>query len=303
MARKQPAPAAAASPAKSRAKPAAAAAPAKLSPVEKSSPAPQVPQVPQVHDASRTRVPVASVAEARKELLERAAENVAGGFQLRSDPLADAKGAREVVALVASHKKELSRRGLTAGYGEAALLLADELEEQLQALPAAAVAARGRSQESAELLADAAATAQAVREAVSRVTRGPDGRKAAHAFGLGLPFSARQASHVLQALQHIVAAAKAHPAVAADAGLVGDDLTTMKDLAADLAKLPGAGSPLTDAHLKMLAAQGALRAFFDLVAAKATLAFVGDPEERVRVLARLPRAEDRRHLRRSADAA
>ena len=46
---------------------------------------------------------------------------------------------------------------------------------------------------------------------------------------------------------------------------------------------------------------GALRAYFDLVAAKATLALAGDPEERARLLSLVPRADERRHLRRSAD--
>ena len=50
-----------------------------------------------------------------------------------------------------------------------------------------------------------------------------------------------------------------------------------------------------DEHAKLLEAQGALRAFFDLLAAKASLALAGDPGERARLLALIPRADDRRH--------
>jgi hypothetical protein len=242
-----------------------------------------------------------SAADARKDLLERAGRNRDGASQWRSDPLADAKAARRVADLVQAHAPALSRRGLTAAYTEAARRLADEIEDHLQALPAAAVTARGRSKEEADLLADAAATAQTAREAVQRVTRGGEGRRAAQAFGIGQPFSARQAQHVLRALRLILDAAKAHPEVAADAGLIPEDLQTMRDLASDVEKLPGAGAPLTDEAQALMEAQGALRVYFDLLAAKATLAFAGDPEERARLLTLLPRADDRRHLRRSAD--
>jgi|GEM_PF-1453243 len=292
MARKQPTPAASAAPAKSSRSPVAkeAVTPSAVRPAEPGKP-------------SSTARAVKTAAEAHEDLLARAAHNALGAFHLRSDPLADVRAARSVVELVSRHKQELSRRGLPQHYSEAALLLATQIEEQLQALPAAAVAARGRSPETAELLADAAATAHAVREAVCRVTRGPEGRAAAHAFGLGQPFSARQVSHVLQALQRILAGAHSHPQVVADMGLLADDLTTLQGLSDDVAKLPGAGAPLTDAHLKLLEAQGALRVYFDLVAAKATLAFAGDPEERARLFSLLPRAEDRRQLRRQVDAA
>jgi len=242
-----------------------------------------------------------SAADARKDLLERALRNRDGASQWRSDPLEDAQAARRVAALAQAHAPELSRRGLTSAYNEAARLLADEIEDHLQALPAAAVTARGRSAEQAELLADAAVTAQTAREAVQRVSRGADGRRAAHAFGIGQPFSARQPQHVLRALRLILDAAKAYPEVASDAGLIPEDLQTMRDLASDVEKLPGAGAPLTDEALALVEAQGALRAYFDLLAAKATLAFAGDPEERARVLSLLPRADERRHLRRSAD--
>jgi hypothetical protein len=241
-----------------------------------------------------------SAADARKDLLERAGRNGDGVSRWRSDPLADAKAARRVADLAQAHAPELSRRGLTAAYTEAARRLADEIEDHLQALPAAAVTARGRSREEADLLADAAATAQTAREAVQRVTRGADGRRAAHAFGIGQPFSVRQAQHVLRALRMILDAAKLHPEVASDAGLIPEDLQTMRDLAGDVEKLPGAGAPLTDEAQALVEAQGALRAYFDLLAAKATLAFAGDPEERARLLSLLPRADDRRHLRRSA---
>ena len=227
-----------------------------------------------------------SAADARKDLLERAGRNRDGASQWRSDPLEDAQAARRVADLAQAHAPELSRRGLTSAYNEAARRLADEIEDHLQALPAAAVTARGRSTEQAELLADAAATAQTAREAVQRITRAADGRRAAH---------------VLRALRLILEAAKLYPEVASDAGLIPEDLQTMRDLAGDVEKLPGAGAPLTDEAQALVEAQGALRAYFDLLAAKATLAFAGDPEERARLLSLLPRADERRHLRRSAD--
>jgi hypothetical protein len=240
-----------------------------------------------------------SASDAREELLVRGARNAQGAFLSRSDPLADAKAARAIVALVSEHARELSRRGLTAGYTEAALQLAQEIEEHLSALPAASVSVRGRSSEDADLLSDAAATAHAVRDAVLRVTRGPDGRTLAHAFGLGEPFSPRQHSYVLRALQRILAAAKEHPKVAEDIGLVAGDLQTMKDLAEELAKQPGADGTRGDEHRRLVEAQAALRAWFDLVAAKGSLAFAGDPDERARLFALIPRADDRRHLRRA----
>ena len=243
------------------------------------------------------------IAEARRDLEERAARNREGGVPNRSDPIADARAARAVAAIARDHAAELTRRGLSPSYSEVAVQLAAEIEDHLQALPAAALAARGRIPEHAELLADAAATAQAVREAILRVTRGPDGRTAAHAFGLGDPFSARQPQHVLRALERIVAAASEHTSIAADAGLLSDDLHTMRDLAEELRGLPGAGSPLTDEAEALQGAQSALRAYFDLVGAKATIAFAADPESRKALLSALPRAEERRHLRRSADAA
>ena len=242
-----------------------------------------------------------SAADARKELLERAGRNRDGASQWRSDPLADAQAARRVADLAQAHAAELSRRGLAIGYTEAARQLADEIEDHLQALPAAAVTARARSAEEAELLADAAGTAHTAREAVQRVTRGADDRRAARAFGIGQPFSARQPQHVLRALKLILEAAKTYPEVASDAGLIPEDLQTMRDLAADVEKIPGAGAPLTDEALALVETQGALRAYFDLLAAKATLAFAADPEERARLLSLLPRADERRHLRRSAD--
>jgi hypothetical protein len=244
-----------------------------------------------------------STADARKDLLERGGRNRDGASQWRSDPLADAQAARRVADLAQAHAPELSRRGLTVGYHQAARNLADEIEDHLQALPAAAVTARGRSTDEAELLAEAAATAQRARAAVQRVTRGADGPRAAHAFGIGLPFSARQPQHVLRALRLILDAAKAHPDVASDAGLIAEDLQMMRDLADDVEKIPGAGASLSDEAHALLEAQSALRAYFDLLAAKATLAFAGDPEERTRLLSLLPRAEDRRHLRRSIDEA
>jgi hypothetical protein len=241
-----------------------------------------------------------SSAAALDDLISRAARNSEGATQFRSDPLADVKAARAVAAAVSEHSGELSRRGLPPAYGEAALLLAQQIEEHLQALPAAAVTARGRSPEAAELLADAAGTAQRLREAVQRLSRGPDGRRTQRDFGLGEPFSARQPAHVARALERILAALQSHPELRADLGVQGEDEQTLRDLLGDLAKVPGAGTPISDEQARLYQAQAALRAFFDLFAAKTSLAMAGDPDERARLLALLPRAEDRRHLRREA---
>ncbi|GAC1607366.1 MAG: hypothetical protein NVS4B10_22420 [Myxococcales bacterium] len=245
---------------------------------------------------------IRSVADARGDLLSRAALDAAGAASRRSDPLADAKAVRTLVGFVSVHAKELARRGLSPHYAAAALELGREIESHLSALPAAALAARGRSSV-ADLIADAAETAHAVREAVARVTRGPDGRRAAQAFGLGEPLNARQPAHVLRALQRLVAAASTHAAVAADAGLLPDDLETMSGLAAELEALPGGSAGGTDEASALLVAQGGLRVFFDLVAAKATLALSGDPDERARLLSTVPRADERRHRATSAGAA
>jgi hypothetical protein len=241
--------------------------------------------------------------DARTDLLARAARNAEGAAQVRSDPLSDAKAARVVVEAAHEHAAELSRRGLPAAYGEAALGLAKEIEEHLQALPAAAVTARGRSPETADLLADAYATAHAVREAVLRVSRGPDGRRAAREFGLGEPLSARQPAHVVRALQRILEGLEAHRELRADIGVLGEDIQIIQDLARDLGNLPGTGAPVSDEQSQLAEAQGALRAFFDLVAAKASLALAGDPDERARLLSLIPRADDRRHLRRQTERA
>lgn len=237
----------------------------------------------------------------RQDLLARAALNAEGAHCPRSDALADAKAARSVAQFVAAHQREFARRGLPAGYSDAALALAAEIEDHLQSLPAAGISVRERSEDKTELLVEAAATAHAVREAVLRVTRGPGGRAVAHAFGLGSAFSPRQPAFVLEGLQRIVAAARKHPAVAADIGLGADELVAMGELAKDLAQaFPGAKSAAE--HRLLLEAQGGLRAFFDLVAAKALLAFAGDPDERARLLSLLPRADDRRHSRRVSEA-
>jgi hypothetical protein len=106
---------------------------------------------------------------------------------------------------------------------------------------------------------------------------------------------------VLRAIERVLAGAAEYPECAQDAGLIPEDLQTMRDLAAELRELPGAGAPLTDEAAALLDAQSALRAYFDLLAAKATLALAADPEERTRVLALLPRAEERRHARRAAE--
>jgi hypothetical protein len=234
--------------------------------------------------------------DARSDLLQRAARNADGAAWSRSDPLADARAARAVVEAIRDHAQELARRGLPASYSEAALELAKEIEERLQALQAAAVTARGRSPETADLLEDAASTANAVRSAVLRLSRDAEGRKTAREFGLGQPFSARQPEHVLRALKQILVGLETHKELRADLGVLPEDVQTMQDLARDLGKLPGPSGTLSNEQQQLQAAQGALRAFFDLFAAKASLALAADPDERVRLLALVPRADDRRHL-------
>ena len=109
-------------------------------------------------------------------------------------------------------------------------------------------------------------------------------------------------AHVLRALERVLAGAGAHPEVAKDLGLLSGDLETLRGLAADLRKLPNLGAPLADEHDKLFRAHGALRAFFDLVAAKGSISLSGDPDERARLLNLLPRADDRRRQRRSERA-
>jgi len=240
-----------------------------------------------------------TVSDARSDLLARAERNAEGAAPVKTDPLGDAKAARAVVEAVREHAAEMARRGLPAAYCDAALELAREIEEHLSALPAAGVAARGRTPEMAELLADAASTAQAIRGAVLRLSRGPDGRKTARDLGFGQPFSARQPAHVARALQRILDGLEAHKELKEDLGLMPEDIQTIQDLARDLGKLPGTGAPISDEQAALLQAQGALRAFFDLFAAKTSLALSADPDERSRLLSLIPRADDRRHLRRS----
>jgi hypothetical protein len=236
-----------------------------------------------------------SSVEALNDLLARASQNAEGAAQSRSDPLSDAKAARSVVGAVREHAAELSRRGLPQVYGEAALQLAQQIEDSLIALPAAAVTARARSPETTELLEDAATTAQAVRSAVLRLSRGPDGRKVARDFGVGEPFSTRQPAHVARALERILDGLEAHQELRADLGVQPEDVQVIRDLLSDLRKVPGSGTPLSDEQERLYKAQSALRVFFDLFAAKTSLALAGDPDERARLLALLPRADDRRH--------
>ena len=60
---------------------------------------------------------------------------------------------------------------------------------------------------------------------------------------------------------------------------------------------------MSDEQAQLLEAQRALHVFFDLFAAKASLALAADPDERARLLSLLPRAEERRHLRRETTRA
>jgi hypothetical protein len=244
---------------------------------------------------------LASVAEALALLGERGAAASDGGAPLRADALADAQAARVLAGKIgADHKVELERRGLSKHLGEAALQLAAEIESHLQSLGAATRAARERSPEEAELLSEAALLGHSVREAVARVARGTEGRRATHAYGLGEAFNVRQPAHVLRALQRIIAASKAHPELAADAGLLPDDLENAAGLAAEVAKLPGAAAQ-DDASEKLHRSHAALRAWFDLVAAKVQVGLSGDPEERSRLLGLIPRGHERRHHLRRID--
>lgn len=241
-----------------------------------------------------------TAAAARDELLARGALHAAGAEAHRSDPLADAVAARAVALAVDKHQAELERRGLARPQVEAALALASEIEAHLAAMPATALAARGLSSEAAELIAEAAAAVYAARDAVARIARGPRGARVARAFGLGEPCDARRPSHLLRALRRIAEGARAHPQAAADAGLLEEDLAGLGELSRDLAALPGARPGADDESSALRAAQAGLRAFFDLVAAKATLALSGDPDERDRLLSLLPRADDRRRGQRGA---
>lgn len=241
-----------------------------------------------------------TAAAARAALLARGALHTAGVEAHRSDPLADAVAARAVAAAVGRHRAELERRGLSEAQVEAALALAGEIEAHLAAVPATSLAARGVSSEAAELIAEAAAAAHAARDAVARVARGPRGSKTARAFGLGEACDARRPSHLLRALRRIAEGARAYPEAAADAGLLEEDLSGLGELARDLAALPGARPGADGESSALRAAQAGLRAFFDLVAAKGTLALSGDPDERDRLLSLLPRAEDRRRGQRGA---
>ncbi|MBS2025188.1 MAG: hypothetical protein JST92_22540 [Deltaproteobacteria bacterium] len=234
------------------------------------------------------------VGEAKKDLLERGAVTEAGALQLRSDPLADAVAARAIVEAAGAHEVELTRRGLTPHHCAAALELAAEMESALQSLPAAAVSARGRSADAADLIEEAASLAHNAREAVLRVSRGADGRSAARSFGLGELMNARQPAHVQRALKRLLEGAKEHPAIAKDAGLLPEDLQSIKSLLTELAGLAGQSATRTDESETLHRAHAALRAFFDLFAAKSRLILAADPEERVRVLSLLPRATERR---------
>jgi hypothetical protein len=232
-------------------------------------------------------------AAAVEVLLGRGDALLAGAAWLRSDPLLDAQAVAPLAEALAPHARELTRRGLPQRFTEAAVQIGREIETNLQALSNAAVAARVRSPDDAELLADAAHSATTVRDAIARVCRGPEGRSVARAFGLGESFSARQPSHVLRGLRRILEAVKLHPEVAADAGLLSDDLQTIRGLAEDL---EGFALPIKedDASDRLHRFHAALRCYFDLVAAKLLLGLAGDPVERTRLLGLIPRTGDRR---------
>jgi hypothetical protein len=91
--------------------------------------------------------------------------------------------------------------------------------------------------------------------------------------------------------------------VAGDAGIVADDLRAMGELAEELESVAAQTQNGHDAATALHQAHAALRAYFDLVSAKATLALAADPEERARLLSIIPRGPERRHARRAADQA
>ncbi|MFL5429905.1 MAG: hypothetical protein ACJ79M_09825, partial [Myxococcales bacterium] len=70
-----------------------------------------------------------AVAEARRDLEERATRNREGGVPNRSDPIADVRAARAVAEIARQHAAELSRRGLPLAYSEVAVQLAAEIED------------------------------------------------------------------------------------------------------------------------------------------------------------------------------
>src|SRR5437870_3920084 len=90
-----------------------------------------------------------------------------------------------------------------------------------------------------------------------------------------------------QAVAAVVRAVEDHAAELSRRGLDGAFCEAALQLAREI-----------EHHLQAMPAQAALRAFFDLFAAEASLALAADPDERARVLSLLPRVEERRHLRR-----
>jgi len=141
---------------------------------------------------------------------------------------------------------------------------------------AAAVSARVRSPDAAELLVRRGRHGR--RPCARRccgVTRSSEGRRVARDFGLGDPFSTRQPAHVARALTRILAALEVHREVRDDIGLLPEDMQTIPGLARDLGAIAGAPATVSDEQAQLLEAQGALRAFFDLFAAKASLALAG----------------------------
>src|SRR5438067_406118 len=161
-----------------------------------------------------------------------------------------------------------------AAQSKEGLMARSSRESAVKARPAAAGGGNGKSLRNGKSAADAR------KELLERAGRNRDGASQWRSDPLADAQAARRVADLAQA----------HAAE-----------PSRRDLAADVEKIPGAGAPLTDEALALVETQGALRAYFDLLAAKATLAFAADPEERARLLSLLPRADERRHLRRSAD--
>src|SRR6185436_7949005 len=118
-----------------------------------------IPRVCGTVPGARSLQPLLSIPLQRHRRAAMARKNSTLPAKASARSAAEARGdlvARAVVKAVEEHAAELARRGLNGAYCEAALQLAREIEDHLQAMPAAAMGARGRSEETAELLADAA---------------------------------------------------------------------------------------------------------------------------------------------------
>jgi len=174
--------------------------------------------------------------------------------------------------------------------------LAREIEDHLQALPAGRWA-QGPVAGAASCWPMPPATAQAVRTAVLRVTRSARAARwrATSASAIRSPPASR--AHIARALTRILVRVETHRRVCARHRVLPEDVHTMQDLARDLGRHRRRPGHRVGRTGELLEAQGALRAFFDLSRPRRRWR-CRDPDERARLLSLLPRAEERRHLRR-----